>query len=118
MAIPVPLGDLIDGHKGYRRSRLETLCPEGGAKAHADIKPTFQSLMTDLVQTSKRPDISTADADCITSTIRELLQISKELSSYEYLITIEKEIKDFGDNSPVQGVVKFAIEKSNTILTR
>jgi len=73
--------------------------------------------MTDLVQTSK-PDISTADADCITSTIRELLQISKELSSYEYLITIEKEIKDFGDNSPVQGVVKFAIEKSNTILTR
>ena len=74
--------------------------------------------MTDLVQTSKRPDISTADADCITSTIRELLQISEELSSYEYLITIEEEIKDFGDNSPVQGVVKFAIEKSNTILTR
>jgi hypothetical protein len=24
--------------------------------------------MTDLVKTSKRPDISTADADCITST--------------------------------------------------
>ncbi len=82
-----------------------------------EIKPLFQNLMTDLVQTSKRPDISSADADCITSTIRELLQISEELSSYEYLITIEKEIKDFGDNSPVQGVVKFAIEKSNTILT-
>jgi hypothetical protein len=49
--------------------------------------------------------------------IRELLQISEELSSYEYLITIEKELKDFGDNSPVQGVVKFAVEKSNTILT-
>jgi hypothetical protein len=49
--------------------------------------------------------------------IRELLQISEELSSCEYLITIEKEIKDFGDNSPVQGVVKFAVEKSNTIST-
>lgn len=81
-----------------------------------EIKPLFQNLMVDLVQTSKRPDISSGDADCITSTIRELLQISEELSSYEYLITIEKEVTDFGDNSPVKGVVKFAIEKSNTIL--
>jgi hypothetical protein len=80
------------------------------------IKPLFQNLMGDLVQTLKRPDISTADAECINSTVRELLQISEELSSYEYLITIEKEITDFGDNSPVKGVVKFAIEKSNTIL--
>jgi hypothetical protein len=81
------------------------------------IKPLFQNLMGDLVQAAKRPDISTGDAECIMSTMRELLQISEELSSYEYLITIEKEITDFGDNSPVKGVVKFAIEKSNTILT-
>ena len=81
------------------------------------IKPLFQNLMGDLVQTLKRSDISSADAECINSTVRELLQISEELSSYEYLITIEKEITDFGDNSPVKGVVKFAIEKSNTILT-
>jgi hypothetical protein len=80
------------------------------------IKPLFQNLMGDLVQTLKRPDLSTGDAECINSTVRELLQISEELSSYEYLITIEKEITDFGDNSPVKGVVKFAIEKSNTIL--
>jgi hypothetical protein len=80
------------------------------------IKPLFQTLMGDLVQTAKRPDISTGDAECIMSTMRELLQISEELSSYEYLITIEKEMTDFGDNSPVKGVVKFAIEKSNTIL--
>ena len=80
------------------------------------IKPLFQNLMGDLVQTLKRPDISTGDAECINSTVRELLQISEELSSYEYLITIEKEITDFGDNSPVKGVVKFAIEKSSTIL--
>jgi len=81
------------------------------------IKPLFQNLMGDLVQTMKRPEISTGDAECINSTVRELLQISEELSSYEYLITIEKEITDFGDNSPVKGVVKFAIEKSSTILT-
>lgn len=80
------------------------------------IKPLFQNLMGDLVQTSKRTDISSGDVDCVMSTIRELLQISEELSSYEYLITIEKEVTDFGENSPVKGVVKFAIEKSNTIL--
>lgn len=80
------------------------------------IKPLFQNLMGDLVQSSKRADISSGDAECITSTIRELLQISEELSSYEYLITIEKEMTDMGENSPVKGVVKFAIEKTNTIL--
>ncbi|MGH6712255.1 MAG: hypothetical protein ACREEK_25215 [Bradyrhizobium sp.] len=80
------------------------------------IKPLFQNLMGDLVQTSKRSDLSSGDVECVMSTIRELLQISEELSSYEYLITIEKEMTDFGDNSPVKGVVKFAIEKSNTIL--
>lgn len=81
------------------------------------IKPLFQNLMGDLVQTLKRPELSASDAECINSTMRELLQISEELSSYEYLITIEKEIADVGDDGPVKGVVKFAIEKSNTILT-
>jgi hypothetical protein len=95
----------------------------GGVLSESDfkrvetVKPLFQSLMIDLVQTSKRTDISASDADCVTSTMRELLQISEELSSYEYLITIEKEITDAGDNSPVKGVVKFAIDKTSTILT-
>ena len=89
---------------------------ESDFKKVEDIKPLFQNLMGDLVQTSKRPDISSGDADCIKSTIRELLQISEELSSYEYLITIEKEMTDFGDNSPMRDIVKFAVEKSNTIL--
>ena len=81
-----------------------------------DIKPLFMNLMGDLVQTSKRPDISSGDAECINSTIRELMQISDELSSYEYLITIEKDMTDFGDHNPMQGVIKFAVEKSNAIL--
>lgn len=89
---------------------------ESDFKKVETIKPLFQNLMGDLVQTSKRTDISSGDVDCVMSTIRELLQISEELSSYEYLITIEKEVTDFGENSPVKGVVKFAIEKSNTIL--
>jgi hypothetical protein len=89
---------------------------ESDFKKVEDIKPIFQNLMGDLVQTSKRSDISSGDADCIKSTIRELLQISDELSSYEYLITIEKEMTDFGDNNLMRGIVKFAVEKSNTIL--
>ena len=102
-----------------------TLAPNassGGVLSESDfrkveeIKPLFQDLMGDLVQTSKRSDISSGDADCITSAIRELLQISEELSSYEYLITIEKEMTDFGDKSPMQGIVKFAIEKSTAVL--
>ena len=89
---------------------------ESDFKNVEDIKPLFQNLMGDLVQTAKRSDISSADADCVNSTIRELLQISDELSSYEYLITIEKEMTDFGDNNPIRGIVKFAVEKTNTIL--
>jgi hypothetical protein len=89
---------------------------ESDLKKVEDIKPLFQNLMGDLVQTSKRSDISSGDADCVKSTIRELLQISDELSSYEYLITIEKEMTDFGDNNPMRGIVKFAVEKSNSIL--
>lgn len=89
---------------------------ESDFKKVEDIKPLFQNLMGDLVQTSKRSDISDGDADCVKSTIRELLQISDELSSYEYLITIEREVTDFGDTNQMRGIVKFAIEKSNTIL--
>jgi hypothetical protein len=90
---------------------------ENDVKRVEAIKPLFQSLMVDLAETAKRPDISGADADCIKSAIKELMQISDELSSYEYLITIEKEMTDFGENNPMKGIVKFAVGKSNTILT-
>jgi hypothetical protein len=81
-----------------------------------DLRPMFAGLMGDLVQTSRRTDISGLDADCIKSTIRDLVEISQELSSYEYLITIEKDLTDFGENSPMRDVVKFAIDKSTNIL--
>ena len=82
-----------------------------------NLRPMFQNLVGDLVQTSRRTDIASADAECIRSTIQELLQMSQELSSYEYLITIEKDLNEAGDNAPVREVVKFAIDKSNSILT-
>ncbi len=90
---------------------------ESDVKKVEDLKPLFQNLMGDLVQTSKRSDISSGDAECVKSTVRELLEISQELSSYEYLITIEKDMTDFSDNDAMRGVVKFAVDKSNTILS-
>ncbi len=90
---------------------------ESDLKRVEGIKLQFQTLIMDLTQTAKQPDIGSGDSDCIESTIHELLQISGELSSYEYLITIEKEITDVGDNSPVRSVIEFAVAKSNTVLT-
>lgn len=80
------------------------------------LRPMFARLMSDLVQTSKRSDISAVDADCLKSTIQNLLEISQELSSYEYLITIEKELTEPGDSDPTRDIIKFAIDQSTSIL--
>jgi hypothetical protein len=82
-----------------------------------EIRLQFQSLLTDLVQTSKRGDLVGGDSECLKAATQELLQISGELSSYEYLMTIEKEMKDVGDDSPVRGAIRFAVEKSSSLLT-
>jgi len=93
-----------------------------GVLSQADLKrvetlrPMFAGLMGDLVQTSKRNDISAVDADCVKLTIQNLAEISQELSSYEYLITIEKELTEVGGNDPTRDVVKFAIDQSTSIL--
>lgn len=80
------------------------------------LKPLFANLMNDLVETAKRPEVSSGDAGCINEIIREFLQVSDELASYEYLITMEKDLTDFGDNNPMRGIVKFAIDNSSMIL--
>jgi len=81
------------------------------------LKPLFANLMSDLFQTVKRPDMATADVNCINSTIQELVQISDELASYEYLIAMDREINEFGEKSPMRDVIKFAADKSSAILT-
>ncbi|WP_245350571.1 hypothetical protein [Bradyrhizobium sp. UFLA03-84] len=90
---------------------------ESDRKQAESLKPLFASLMADLVETAKRPDVPNGDVVCVNSTIRELLQISDELASYEYLITMEKDLTDVGDDSSLRGVVKFAVDKTNVILT-
>jgi hypothetical protein len=81
------------------------------------LRPLFANLMNDLVQTAKRSDVAAGDVSCVNSTIQELLQISDELASYEYLIAMDRDIAGFGDKNPMRDIVKFAVDKSNAILT-
>jgi hypothetical protein len=81
------------------------------------LRPLFANLMNDLVQTVRRSDVVGGDVSCINSTIQELLQISGELASYEYLIAMDKDMTGFGDKNPMRDIVKFAADKSNAILT-
>jgi hypothetical protein len=73
--------------------------------------------MIDLSQTARRSDVAAGDVNCINSTIQELLQISDELASYEYLIAMDKEINGFDEKNPMRDLVKFAADKSSAILT-
>jgi hypothetical protein len=82
----------------------------------SSVKKMSTDVMTDIVMMSRRPDLSQADSDCVKSTLRSLTQIADELQSYEYLITIESQLKDFDDDNAVRGVLRFAVENALKIL--
>ena len=81
------------------------------------LKPLFANLMSDLSKTARRTDVAPGDVSCINSIIQELLQISDELASYEYLIAMDKDVTGFDDRNPMHDLVKFAADKSSAILT-
>lgn len=82
----------------------------------ARIKPSFIEVVTDVSQSAQRPDLSSADGECIKAALQSLMQISEELRSYENLITIEGELTDFGDDRTLRGVVRFAVENALKVL--
>jgi hypothetical protein len=82
----------------------------------ASIKKLSVEVITDITMTSRRPDLSQADGDCVKSTLRSLTQIAGELQSYEYLITIESQLKDFDDDNSVRGILRFAVDNALKIL--
>src|SRR6516225_4394556 len=75
----------------------------------ASIKKLSADVIADITMTSRRPDLSQADGDCVKSTLRSLMQIAGELQSYEYLITIESQLKDIGDDNSIRGILRFAV---------
>jgi len=89
---------------------------EGDFARISEIKTSFVKVTGDIAQSLKRPDISNEASDCIKSALRELLQIAEELSSYEYLITIESEIGDFGDDTAMKGILQFALDRAVSLL--
>src|SRR6185312_8663994 len=94
----------------------------GGVLSEVDLqrvdalRPLFASLMSDLSQSARRSDLASGDVNCINATIQELLQISDELASYEYLIAMDKDIRGFDEKNPMRDLVKFAADKSSSIL--
>jgi hypothetical protein len=79
-------------------------------------KTSFTRLLTEIVQISKRPDLSAPENECINSIFREVTQTWGELGSYEYLITIETELTDLGDDEYMKSVLKFAVDKAVDVL--
>lgn len=82
----------------------------------SSVKKLSIEVMTDITMLSRRPDLSQSDSDCVKSTLRSLTQIAGELQSYEYLITIESELKNFDDDNALRGVLRFAVENALKIL--
>lgn len=80
------------------------------------IKDLAIEVMTDITQLSRRPDLSSSDRDCILSTLRTLTQGSEELQSYQYLITIETQLDNFGDDDAMRDILRFAVENALKIL--
>jgi hypothetical protein len=107
---------------GLLAALLLPTASNGGVLAESDLqkveslKPLFANLMIDLTQTARRSDVAAGDVNCINSTIQELLQISDELASYEYLIAMDKDISGFSEKNPMRDLVKFAADTSSAIL--
>src|SRR6185503_13184894 len=58
-----------------------------------------KSVMMDMAQSLRRPDISSGDSECLKSVLGDLQQASQELAGYEYLLTIETEMINFDDTA-------------------
>jgi hypothetical protein len=82
----------------------------------SSIKKLSVDVMTDITMTSRRPDLSQADGDCVKSTLRALMQVADELQSYEYLITIESQLKNFDDDKAVREILRFAVQNALQVL--
>jgi hypothetical protein len=75
----------------------------------------MMNLMTDMAQSLKRPDISGGDSECLSSALGGLQQTSRELATYQYLLTIETQVIDFDDNA-MKGILRFAVDNALSVL--
>ena len=104
---------------------LAGLCPgSGNAGVLSDedwakvsqVKKLLSALSGDFVETMRTPGLSAGDADCMLSLLRNFSEASEELGSYVYLITIETKVSDYGDDSGMKVILRFAVDKALAIL--
>jgi hypothetical protein len=82
----------------------------------SEIRTLFVDLTTEIAQSLKRTDLASGEADCMNKTLQDLMQASAELGSYEYLITIESQMSDFGDDKAIKSILLFAVVRALEIL--
>ncbi len=82
----------------------------------SEIRELFITLTSDIGKALQRTDISSGEADCMKRTLDDLIQASQELGSYEYLITIELQMSDFGDDKALKDILRFAVARALDIL--
>jgi hypothetical protein len=82
----------------------------------SSIKANFITIMVDLNQALRNPDLSGADRDCIDTIRQDLIYIGEELSGYENLMKIESELNEFSDDRVMGDVVRFAMTRALDVL--
>jgi hypothetical protein len=82
----------------------------------SEIKTIFTSLTNDIAQALKQAGVSGPESDCLKSIQRDVVQTSDELLSYQYLLALVSDMDDFGDDASLKGLVRFALDKSISML--
>jgi len=89
---------------------------DGDLERVSAIRTNFTNVVTDVAQLSRRPDLPSGESECLQSGLREFMQIADELKSYEYLLTIEGQLTDVGNDDALKGILRFAVDKTMSIL--
>ena len=82
----------------------------------SEIKALFLNLTGDIARSLQVAGISAGEIDCMKRTLQDLAQASDELGSYEYLITIESQMDDYGDDRALKDILQYAVAKALDIL--
>lgn len=82
----------------------------------ATLRTSFATIVVDVSQSLRQPDLSELDRECVTTISQDLMQIGQELSGYESLMKIETQLNSYSDEGTTRDVVLFALAKALDVL--
>jgi hypothetical protein len=82
----------------------------------SEVKTLFLNLTGDIAQSLQVAGISAGEVNCMKRTLQDLALTSDELGSYEYLITIESQMDDFGDDRALKDILRYAVARALDVL--